>query len=237
MAYSEYSLDDELVTFFAKTTANRSSCDARAEELVGGKAIPVAVQGNCSYSVYAGACLEYVVQFRLQSLRLDMSIASLARQVYGSLAPAVSFEGRIGIESSDKEPLHVHVMSRMKGVTHLDFILSHDTPDNSQESSIRRKRLMTGVARFFALSWKTPHPVDPSYRADMKEIIANELRMLLEALPARLHGAVRECIDSIDAVFSLPMVLLHKDFGTCNIIVDEVTCDLVGVIDWAEATI
>ncbi|KAH7629784.1 hypothetical protein B0T09DRAFT_263723, partial [Sordaria sp. MPI-SDFR-AT-0083] len=29
-------------------------------------------------------------------------------------------------------------------------------------------------------------------------------------------------------------VLLHQDFGTCNIIVDEATCHLVGVIDWAE---
>lgn len=33
------------------------------------------------------------------------------------------------------------------------------------------------------------------------------------------------------------MVLLHKDFGDCNIMVDETTCHLVGVIDWAEAEI
>ncbi|KAL2838261.1 hypothetical protein BJY01DRAFT_220169 [Aspergillus pseudoustus] len=31
------------------------------------------------------------------------------------------------------------------------------------------------------------------------------------------------------------MVLLHRDFGVCNIMVDETTCNLVGVIDWAEA--
>jgi hypothetical protein len=31
------------------------------------------------------------------------------------------------------------------------------------------------------------------------------------------------------------MVLLHKDFGVCNIMVDESSCNLVGVIDWAEA--
>lgn len=61
--------------------------------------------------------------------------------------------------------------------------------------------------------------------------------MLLEALPARFHPIIRKCIDSLDAIFSLPMVLLHKDFGTCNILVDEVTCHLVGVIDWAEAEI
>lgn len=39
----------------------------------------------------------------------------------------------------------------------------------------------------------------------------------------------------MDAIFSLPMVLVHQDFGTCNIMVDEETCRLTGVLDWAEA--
>jgi hypothetical protein len=33
------------------------------------------------------------------------------------------------------------------------------------------------------------------------------------------------------------MVLLHKDFGACNIMVDSVSFHLVGVIDWAEAEV
>lgn len=33
------------------------------------------------------------------------------------------------------------------------------------------------------------------------------------------------------------MVLVHEDFGTCNIMVDSTACHLVGVIDWAEAEI
>lgn len=33
------------------------------------------------------------------------------------------------------------------------------------------------------------------------------------------------------------MVLIHKDFGVCNILVDDATFNLVGVIDWAEAEI
>ncbi|KAF9766949.1 hypothetical protein IL306_000545 [Fusarium sp. DS 682] len=237
MEYSQYSVEDEISNFFAKTSASRPDCDARAEELVGGMATPVNVQGNCSYSVYAGPCLDYVVQFRLKSLKLDMKIASLASQVYGSLAPTVSFEGQVGDESKDKEPLYVYVMSRMKGMTHLDFILAHDCPDNSPETFAQRLRLMADVARFFALAWKAPQPVDQTYRAKVRETLARELRMLLEALPVRLHHIIRKCIDSMDAILSLPMVLLHRDFGTCNIIVDEVTCHLVGVIDWAEAEI
>lgn len=33
------------------------------------------------------------------------------------------------------------------------------------------------------------------------------------------------------------MVLLHRDLGSCNVIVDEANCHLVGVIDWAEAEV
>lgn len=33
------------------------------------------------------------------------------------------------------------------------------------------------------------------------------------------------------------MVLVHKDFGVCNIVVNELSCNLVGVVDWAEAEI
>lgn len=148
MTYSQYSVEGEISNFFAKTSATRLDCDARAEELVGGNATRVDVQGNCSYSVYAGPCLEYVVQFRLKSLQLNMEILSLATQVYGSLTPTVSFEGQVGDESKDKEPLYVYVMSRIKGVTHLDFILAHGCPDNSSENFARRQRLMADVARY-----------------------------------------------------------------------------------------
>lgn len=33
------------------------------------------------------------------------------------------------------------------------------------------------------------------------------------------------------------MVLLHNDFGSFNMLVDEKSCNLLGVIDWAEAEI
>lgn len=41
----------------------------------------------------------------------------------------------------------------------------------------------------------------------------------------------------MEAILSLPMVLLYRDFSTCNIMVDEISCHLTGVIDWAEAEI
>lgn len=61
--------------------------------------------------------------------------------------------------------------------------------------------------------------------------------MFQVALPDRFQSIIKICIDSVDNIFSLPMVLLHRDFSSCNIMVDEKTCHLTGVIDWAEAEI
>src|SRR6266536_6376765 len=92
----EYSLDKEIIHFFGKTSATRSACDASAKELVGGNVVPVAVQGACSYTVYAGPNQDFVVQFRLRSLRLNLETMSLDRKIHGHLAPQISFEGQIG---------------------------------------------------------------------------------------------------------------------------------------------
>ncbi|KAJ4322003.1 hypothetical protein N0V84_005051 [Fusarium piperis] len=186
--YSEYSVDSEIEAFFKKTSATRAACDARARELAGENVVPVDVQGVCSYSVYAGPELEYVVQFRLESLALKTGVTSLAAQVYGSLTPKVSFEGKVG--DGGKEPLYIYLMSR---------------------------------------------PVSPEYCGILRQTYIRDLRLLHAALPSRFQPIVQTCIDSIDDILSLPLVLLHRDFGSCNIMVEEATCHLVGVIDWAEA--
>lgn len=90
---------------------------------------------------------------------------------------------------------------------------------------------------FFAISWKNPQKVDSAYRDQLGQTYTKELRLLLSALPNRFHAVIERCIRSMDDVLSLPMVLLHQDFSTCNIMVDETSCHLVGVIDWAEADI
>lgn len=147
-ATAEHSLDQELLTFFAQTSATRSECDALAHELVGGNAVPVPVQGVCSYTVYAGSEEESVVQFRLKSLDLRQETGRLARETFGNLAPDVSFKGQIGVENNGKEPLLVYVMSRVKGVSQLDFILARDEDENSAEWFGWRRNLMADVARF-----------------------------------------------------------------------------------------
>ncbi|OPB36399.1 hypothetical protein A0O28_0054780 [Trichoderma guizhouense] len=238
ISYSEYSNGEAIADFFTtKTSVSRSECDARAKKLVGGNVIPVEGQGNCSYSAYAGPGLEYVVQFRLKTLKLKPETTALAHKIYGALAPEVLLEGEMRDDSKGKEPLYVYVMRRMQGITHLDFLLAHGFPENSQENFTRRKTFMADIARFFAISWNNPQKVESTYRDQLGQTYVKELRLLLSALPNRFHAIIERCIRSMDDVLSLPMVFLHRDFSTCNIMVDETSCHLVGVIDWAEAEI
>lgn len=146
----EYSREAAIAEFFNQTCATRASCDSRALYLVGGKVVPVEVQGVCSYTVYAGPHLKYVVQFRLKSLKLDIETAALATEVYGSLSPTVRSNGELGSEGDDagKEPLLVYVMDRMQGLTHLDFILKYGYPQNLESNFAARKNLMTDIARY-----------------------------------------------------------------------------------------
>lgn len=97
--------------------------------------------------------------------------------------------------------------------------------------------LITRPVRFFALSWKGPQHVDQTYRDNLYHRYQEELDSLLVSLPNRFHPLIQESLNSLPAIFSLPIVLLHKDFGVCNIIVNEMSCNLVGVVDWAEAEI
>lgn len=119
------------------------------EYVVDDEIVPVAVQGVCSYTVYAGQDLGYVVQFRLKPLELKVETAILARRIFGTFVPDVSFRQKLGEGSrrAGQEPLLVHVMTRIRGMSRLDFILAHGFPENSPENMARRKNLIQDVAR------------------------------------------------------------------------------------------
>ncbi|KAI1087877.1 hypothetical protein F5B19DRAFT_486372 [Rostrohypoxylon terebratum] len=213
--YPEYSLDAAIAKFFSQTSTTREACDIKAQNLVG-EVLPAAVQGNCSYSVYA-------------------EIVALEREICGSLAPATSFHGQLGDDG--KESLFIYVMNRIQGISYLDSILANCFPENSDKNFFWRKTLISDVARFFSLSWKAPQEVDSDYRQNLRRTYTKNLQLLLHCLPHRFHEIIQKCLKSMEAILSLPMVLVHRNFSTCNIMVDGTSCHLTGVIDWAEAEI
>lgn len=148
----------------------------------------------------------------------------------GTFAPDVSFRQQLGEDSTTagQEPLLISVISRILGKSHLDSILAHGFPENSRCRKVRRWLLVYAVRYanltrrdFFALAWKAPLEVDRAYRDRMAEMFAKELQILLVALPDRFHPIIRGMLASLPSIFSLPMVLLHKDFRDCNIMVES----------------
>ncbi|PYH73339.1 uncharacterized protein BO88DRAFT_421738 [Aspergillus vadensis CBS 113365] len=201
------------------------ACDAFAREQLGGEVAPVAVQGVCSYTVYSGPNDEFAAQFRLKRSCMNMDTVNLARTIYGGLAPKVVFKGQIGEDVEGKEALYIYVMDKIQGISYLDFILA---PNN---------QFPENLVKFFALSWKSPQVVDQSYSNSLYNQYKSKLELLLISLPDQYHSLNQKFISSLHAIFSLPMVLLHRDFGVCNIMVNKTTCNLVGVVDWAEAEV
>lgn len=96
--------------------------------------------------------------------------------------------------------------------------------------------------RFFARAWTHPRPalLPPATLDAMHKAHSRDLHLLLSALPVRFQPVIKQAIDGLSSVFSgeiLSTALLHQDFGACNVMVNRADCHLVGVIDWAEASI
>ncbi|PYI01929.1 hypothetical protein BO78DRAFT_378106, partial [Aspergillus sclerotiicarbonarius CBS 121057] len=238
---TEYSVDQEIDNFFAQTTADRTACDDFAQARLGGHVNPVPIQGTCSYTVYVGRNNEYVAQFRLASSKLDLYMTNLARTIYRNSAPNITYNEQIGESTTTeaKQPLHVYIMTRIQGISYLEFILKHSGQfsENSTEFSFWRRNYVIDIAKFFARSWKNPQDVHKLYRNILQTKYKTALEKLLVSLPERFIPFIRASLDALPAIFSLPMVLTHQDLGVCNVLVDEDSCNLVGVIDWAEAEI
>ncbi|KAJ5684638.1 uncharacterized protein N7477_000983 [Penicillium maclennaniae] len=63
-----YEVEQEIVAFFEKTKTTRLACDDYTSV--------------CTYIDYAGPNAEFVVQYRLKSLALNIDIVNLAKAYY-----------------------------------------------------------------------------------------------------------------------------------------------------------
>lgn len=71
-----------------------------------------------------------------------------------------------------------------------------------------------------------------------RQSIETDLNLLALTLPSRFSQPVLDLVGSLDPTFkTLPTVLTHVDFFEMNILVDDSSGHLTGVIDWAEADV
>jgi hypothetical protein len=68
-----------------------------------------------------------------------------------------------------------------------------------------------------------------------KQMHINNLQSLL-SLPAEFHPIIQACINQIDAVMRLPMVVYHTNLAKEDFTVDR-ECQLVGILSWSRLAI
>lgn len=91
--------------------------------------------------------------------------------------------------------------------------------------------------RFIAASWKKPQDVNSSFKEELRQSYTKALEVLLSHLPSRFHPLIQQCLDSMESILSLPMIISHWDLNALNFLVGPTTCHLTGIIDWVDSEI
>lgn len=142
--------------------------------------------------------------------------------------------------------LHVYAMTRIPGRSVAGLRASwaqYSTPT----TELRRqcKQVIGEFARFIAIGWKSARSAsDPDVsilRGRVGGSIRWRLQKMLANLPPRFQPAVRNVLERLGDIESLPWVLTHGDVVPANMMVRQVhnasSRDLIlsGFLDWAEA--
>jgi DNA excision repair protein ERCC-4 len=91
--------------------------------------------------------------------------------------------------------------------------------------------------RFFAASWKNPQPRTEQQFHNAWAECDTKLAQLRASLPDYLQGHVDRTVKALPDILQLPWVLTHADLSSSNLLFDQDTGHLTGVIDWADAAL
>ncbi|KAF1985174.1 hypothetical protein K402DRAFT_405324 [Aulographum hederae CBS 113979] len=197
---------------------------------------PLPHQGYCSFSVIVTLPLisiSRIVQFRPTIYPVDVAIHAEAKSVYSNLAPAASALGSVKLENVS---LFVYEFEFIRGVPYQS--IRPDKTQLSEQQFQRLVRLVESFAQFVARGWMQQSATHQSRRCSGKvgTCIKSKVEELSRKLPrAALRCRAREVYLQLDLISALPVVLCHGDLLPTNLMVDEVSGRLCGVVDWAEA--
>lgn len=204
--------------------STRLDCHAFLEHHIRGKLIELApTQGYCSYTLLLDG---HIIQFRPPNYSLDLTIASAAKDVFGSHTPTTTYIGTL-------QPcgLLVYQMEMIQGISYKDWsMLDHP------QASAARVTLCEDFATFLALSWHNRHQIQLQ-PGMIGSSIRCRLEQLNKELPPRFQPIARKILSQMSLIDTLPVVLTHGDVVPSNIMLDQTTGHLCGLVDWAEAEI
>jgi hypothetical protein len=220
-------VDSSIDDFFIRsglTSQDQLNCYKFLDGLYPGKSWKQApCQGYCSLTVFVGD--DVVVQLRPDNYRLDIQIAEAAREVYGSFAPDTRH-----IATIPRSGLLVYCMNRIAGVS-LKHIREISTMTYGVE---HRARLCVDFAAFMARAWNYGTMEDIPLGLVGSSIISR-LQSLCTELPVRFRPVAERVLRQMPLIEVLPWVLTHGDVVPGNIIVEPLSGQLLGLVDWAEA--
>lgn len=189
-----------------------------------------------------------IVQIRPAQHALDVNVAHEASRLYPSLTPDVRYLD-IGLH----EGLRAYELSRLSGKP-LSRLLPH-TMILRADLSAKHETLVTNFAHVVAQGWpiqagkkRRDSILRPDSPATEKQSmlslctgkvgsrITQKLEKLARELPDQwLRERAMITLDGICALHDYPVVLNHGDLIPSNILVDEQTWKITGLVDWAEA--
>lgn len=213
---------DEFFTRNGLSPQVRLDCHDYLEKHFPGQHItPVNTQGYCSYTLIVS---NLIVQFRPPNYKLDLSITTAAKEVYGKYAPAAEFLGTL-----EPHGLLLYTMEKVPGISYAKF-----TTTSHRDALQIRQTLCHDLALFFSLAWyNTPSTRLPAGK--IASSVQTRLELLSAELPSRFQPIAKQVLEQLPLLDILPKVLTHGDIVPSNIMLDPRTGRLEGVVDWAEA--
>ncbi|RDW84570.1 hypothetical protein BP6252_02160 [Coleophoma cylindrospora] len=214
-------VDDFFLRSRLANPQHREDCFDFVRKSFPGKPVALAAcQGYCSLTLFVGDAT--VVQFRPWSYRLDLTIANLAHDLYGSFAPETKY-----LTTLSASGLLVYGMDRIDGI-------SYKTLRVSKPSVEQRQMLCKDLAIFLSQSWNQSKQEHVAL-GNIGLSIVPRLKSLIMDLPTRFQAKAKAILRDIHRIEALPWVLTHGDVVASNIMVNAASGRLTGLVDWAEA--
>lgn len=190
----------------------------------------------------------FIVQIRPEQYSLNLGIARAVKRLYPTLAPSIRC-----LDFDPTQQICGYEMDLLPGIP-VSRIMHYG---RKGEPSLvnKRERLIESFAAFIARAWHfsgSPRSTDRLKRADspmedtsdmlsqctgkVGSSIIYRLEKLAAELPEQwLREKAKLTLCRIRALNDWPVVLNHGDLIPSNILVDQDTWDITGVVDWIEA--
>lgn len=94
--------------------------------------------------------------------------------------------------------------------------------------------------RYFARCWSHPQSANVQLQVELEAGIRRRLASLKELAPPVLPSStISELEQSLPMIFSqgYPQVVTHRELSVTNVLVNESTLEITGIVDWSLATV